>query len=83
MVAEESFGLVFLEDLEAIYAQVLYFKGFEGPPDGKEPILLTVFFRNRSCGEPLKEGYYCSYMYIVTNAFHVTLTCIQCLVLLY
>ncbi len=56
MVAEESFGLVFLEDLEAIYAQVLYFKGFEGPPDGKEPILLTVFFRNRSCGEPLKEG---------------------------
>ena len=35
VVADESFGLTFLEDLEPISAQVSYFKGFGGPPDGK------------------------------------------------
>ena len=77
MVADESLGLTFLEDSGANDAQVSYFKGFGGPPDGKAHFFFTVFCRNRSCGEPLKEGYYCSYMYIVTNAFHITLTCIQ------
>ena len=35
VVADESCGLMFLDDLEAIYAQVTYFKRFGGQPYGK------------------------------------------------
>ena len=40
VVADESFGPTFLEDLEAIYAQVSYFNGSGEPPDGKEAFAL-------------------------------------------
>ena len=56
MVADESFGLMFLYNYEAIDAQVLYFKWFGGPPDGKECFLFSVFCWDRPLWEPLKEG---------------------------
>ena len=43
MVAGDPFGLKFLYDVGATYAQVLNFKQFGGSPDGREHILLVFF----------------------------------------
>ena len=56
MVADEPFGLTLLDDVGATCAQLSYFKRFGGPPNGKGHFILTVFCRDRSLWEPLKEG---------------------------
>ena len=43
MVAEKQFGSTFLNELEAAYAQVLYFIRFGGPPDGKAEFVYGFF----------------------------------------
>ena len=43
VVADKPFGRTFLNAFEAKYAQVLYFKLFGGPPDGREPLLFNAF----------------------------------------
>ena len=62
-------------------------EGFGGPPDGKSLFFCMVFCPDRSCGEPLKEGY--CHLYTVTCIqLHVycdlyIVTCIVILVDLY
>ena len=50
MVADESFGLTFLEDSGANDAQVSYFEWFGEPPDGKEDFVLWYFVGIDPCG---------------------------------
>ena len=56
-MVQKSFGPTFTHVSGAPEAPVSYFKGFGGPPDGKSPFFVGQFCGNRSCGEPLKEGY--------------------------
>ena len=57
MAADESLGLTFLEDSGANDAQVSYFKGFGGPPDGKEDFLFGSFLWGSSLLGTIKGGY--------------------------
>ena len=57
MVADESFGRTFLDDYEAIDAQVSYFKWFGGPPDGKEHFLFDGFLWGSILLGTIKGGY--------------------------
>ena len=57
MVADESLVLTFLEDSGANNAQVMYFKGFGGPPDGKEHFLFCSFLWGSTFLGTIKGGY--------------------------
>ena len=57
MAADESLGPTFLEDYGANDAQVLYFKGFGGPPDGKEDFLFGGFLWGSILLGTIKGGY--------------------------
>ena len=78
MVAEEPFELTFIDDSGATYAQVSYFIRFGGPPDRKAVFkhLLGGFVGSTLRGT-ITGGVLYSDMYILTNAIHITLTCIQ------
>ena len=58
MVADEPFELTFLDDVGAIYVQVLYFKRFGGPLDGKTILFLFFFVGIDPCGNHSKDGTY-------------------------
>ena len=57
MVADELLGPTFLEDYGANGAQVSYFKGFGGEPDGKEDFLFGGFLWGSILVGTIKGGY--------------------------
>ena len=56
MVADKSFGLMFLDVFGAMDAHILYPKRFGGPPDGKNQQIYCFVFGERPWWEPLKLG---------------------------
>ena len=57
MAADESLGPTLLEDSGANDAQVSYFKGFGGPPDGKGHFLFDGFSWGSILLGTIKGGY--------------------------
>ena len=57
MAADELLGPMFLEDSGANDAQVSYFKGFGGPPDGRGPFLFDGFLWGSILLGTIKGGY--------------------------